>query len=426
MTNRVRVSAETNAGMVRDHNEDAYVTDDALGFYAVADGVGGKAAGEVASRMALDVAQAYLRGQMAELERTRTAPVALARKVGAELVERAIHEACRAVHDAGNRDANLRGMRTTLTCVLKLGPSAVVGHVGDSRVYLVRRAETHRLTDDHTMTAWQVRAGMITEAEAAESPYRHTLTRSLGSHESVQVDTLFVEIADGDVLVLCSDGLSLHVAEGELAAFVAQASGEALAGELVKLANQRGGKDNVTVVTLTLAQDATSATDTPLDSRMKAVAALPLFHSLDYRQLVAVLAIAASRQVPGGTILVSEGTQSSELYVIVGGRVAVERGGRRLCELGAGTHFGDMALVEDAPRSATVVALEPMELLVIGREQMIGLMRVDPILATKMLWTLVQSLSARLRVTSAEALELASQDAPRDTLPTPFQWPRTQ
>jgi CRP-like cAMP-binding protein len=84
-----------------------------------------------------------------------------------------------------------------------------------------------------------------------------------------------------------------------------------------------------------------------------------------------------------------------------------------------------MALVEDAPRSATVVALEPMDLLVIGREQMIGLMRVDPVLATKILWTLVQSLSARLRVTSAEALEVA-QDAPRDTLPTPFQWPRAQ
>jgi CRP-like cAMP-binding protein len=138
-----------------------------------------------------------------------------------------------------------------------------------------------------------------------------------------------------------------------------------------------------------------------------------------------VLSIAGSRRVPAGTILVSEGTKSSDLYVIVAGRVAVERGGRRLCELGPGTHFGDMALVEDAPRSATVVALEPMDLLVIGREQMIGLMRVDPVLATKILWTLVQSLSARLRVTSAEVLDVA-QDTPRDTLPTPFQWPPGQ
>jgi CRP-like cAMP-binding protein len=162
-----------------------------------------------------------------------------------------------------------------------------------------------------------------------------------------------------------------------------------------------------------------------LESRIKAVAGLSLFNSLDYRQHVAVLSIAASRQAPAGTILVSEGTKSSELYVIVSGRVAVERRGRRLCELGAGTHFGDMALVEDAPRSATVVALEPVDLLVIGREEMVGLMRMNPVLATKVLWTLVQSLSARLRVASAEALDVA-QEMPRDTLPTPFQWPLGQ
>jgi serine/threonine protein phosphatase PrpC/CRP-like cAMP-binding protein len=423
MAIQVRASAGTHAGMVREHNEDTYALDDALGFYAVADGVGGKAAGEVASRMAIDVAGGYLRGHAAELERARTAPASEARTKGAELVERAIQEACRAVHDAGNRDSNLRGMRTTLTCVVKLGASsAVVGHVGDSRLYLIRRAEAHRLTDDHTLTAYQVRAGLITEAQALESAFRGTLTRALGSHESVQVDTLFVEIADGDVLLLCSDGLPLHVADGELAARVAATDPASIAGELLKLVNQRGGKDNVTVVTLMCAQDEKSATDGLLDSRIRAVAGLSLFHSLDYRQHVAVLSIAASRRVAAGTILVGEGTKSSELYVIVGGRVAVERGGRRLSELGPGTHFGDMALVEDAPRSATVVALEPMDLLVIGREQMIGLMRQDPVLATKVLWTLVQSLSARLRVTSAEALELA-QDLPRDTLPTPFHWP---
>ena len=221
MAIQVRASAGTHAGMVRERNEDAYALEDVLGFYAVADGVGGNAGGEVASRMAIDVVRGYLRGHATELERARTAPAAQARMKGAELVERAIQEACRAVHDAGNRDSNTRGMRTTLTCVLKLGASAVVGHVGDSRLYLIRRAETHRLTDDHTLTAWQVRAGLLTETEALESPFRNTLTRSLGSHESVQVDTLFVEIADGDVLLLCSDGLPLHVADGELAARVA-------------------------------------------------------------------------------------------------------------------------------------------------------------------------------------------------------------
>jgi CRP-like cAMP-binding protein len=309
--------------------------------------------------------------------------------------------------------------------VLKLGASAIVGHVGDSRLYLIRQGQAHRLSDDHTLTAWQVRAGMISETDALQSPYRNTLTRALGSHESVQVDTLYVELGDGDVLLLCSDGLSTYVADSELAALVATRDDDAIVGELVKLANQRGGKDNVTVVTLACAQDEKSKAGSLSDSRMRAVTGLSLFSTLDYRQHVAVLSIATSRQAPAGTVLVSEGTKSSELYVIVSGRVAVERAGRRLSELGAGTHFGDMALIEDAPRSATVVALEPVDLLVIGREQMVGLMRMDPVLATKVLWTLVQSLSARLRVTSAEALDVAH-DVPRDTLPTPFQLPRGQ
>jgi PPM family protein phosphatase len=409
--------------MVRERNEDGHALDEALGFYAVADGVGGHSDGAVAARMAIDVAGSYLREHAADVQRVLAAPPAQARMTGAELVERAIQEACRAVHDAGKRDSSKRGMRTTLTCVLRMGPSAVVGHVGDCRLYLIRHGKAHRLTDDHTLTAWQLRTGMITEAEALESPYRNTLTRALGSHESVRVDTLFVEVAGGDVLLLCSDGLPMHVTDDELAARVAATDSASIAGQLVALANQRGGKDNVTVVALACAQDDKPTADTPLEARIKAVAGLSLFHSLDYRQHVAVLSIAASRRVPAGTILVSEGTKSSDLYVIVSGRVAVERGGRRLSELGPGTHFGEMALVEDAPRSATVVALEPMDLLVIGREAMMGLMRKDPVLATKILWTLVQSLSARLRVTSADALDV-TQDSPRDTLPTPFQWPR--
>ncbi|MGO8995192.1 MAG: cyclic nucleotide-binding domain-containing protein [Polyangiaceae bacterium] len=418
MTIKIRAAAQTHAGMVRKQNEDAYLADDDLGLYAVADGVGGHADGAIAARMAIDTARAYLIQHAGELDRARNAPPALARTEGAALVERAIQEACRAIQQVGARDADKRGMRTTLTCMLRLQSSAIVGHVGDSRLYLIRRGDIHRLTDDHTLAAWQVRAGMISPAEAAESPYRGTLTRALGSHESVQVDTLFVEIADGDVLLLCSDGLHRHVTDEELRTRV-QASNIATApSELISLANSRGGRDNITAVALACMRGESAADDTSIDARIRAVAGLPLFQHLDYREHVAVLSVATTRRVPAGTVLAEEGAAASDLYVIVSGRVSVARRGRPLTELGAGAHFGEMALVNDAPRSATVVALDQMDLLVIGRTEMMGLMRVDPVLAVKILWTLVQSLSSRLRVTNAE-LDVA--EAPPDTVHAPFQ-----
>ena len=419
MSIKIRATAQTHAGMVRKQNEDAFLVDDALGLYAVADGVGGHADGAVAAQMAIDVLRTYLTQHTAELERVRAAPPALARTEGAALVQSAIQEACRAIHHAGSREANKRGMRTTLTCLLKLRSSAVVGHVGDSRLYLIRRGDVHRLTDDHTLAAWQLRAGMITPAEAAESPFRSTLTRALGSHESVQVDTLFLEVTNGDLLLLCSDGLTRYVTDEELRARL-QASNVATApAELVALANSRGGKDNVTVVTLACAQGENAPSDTSIDARIAAVAGLPLFQHLDYREHVAVLSVATSRRVPAGTVLAEEGATASDLYVIVSGHVSVHRQGRPLTELGPGAHFGEMALVNDAPRSATVVALDEMDLLVISRAEMMGLMRKDPVLAVKILWTLVQSLSSRLRVTSAENLELM--ERPPDTVHAPFQ-----
>jgi serine/threonine protein phosphatase PrpC len=418
MTIKIRAAALTHAGMVRKENDDAFLVDDDLGFYAVADGVGGYTNGAVAAHMALEATRAYFTQHLSDLERVRTAPPALARTEGRAFLERAVQEACRAIHVAGRGEAAKRGMRTTLTCMLRLRSSAIVAHVGDTRLYLIRRGEVHRLTDDHTLAAWQLRAGMITPAQAATSSYRNTLTRALGSHESVQVDTLFLEIADGDVLLLCSDGLHHVVSDEELGLRLRAPEVATAPSALIALANSRKSKDNITVVAMACTREAGASDDMTIDSRIAAVAGLPLFQHLDYREHVAVLSVATTRRVPAGTVLAEEGAIANDLYLIVSGRVSVKRKGRPLTELGAGAHFGEMALVNDAPRSATVVALEEMHLLVIGRTEMMGLMRVDPVLAVKILWTLVQSLSSRLRATNAE-MDLP--EPPPDTVHAPFQ-----
>jgi serine/threonine protein phosphatase PrpC len=419
MTIKVRATAHTHVGMVHKQNDDAYLVDDELGFYAIADGVGGNPDGAVAARMAVDVTRAFLAQRLAQIEKLRGSPPALVRSEGAALLEQAVQEACRAIHQAGSGDAGKRGMRTTLTCMLKMGASAIVGHVGDSRLYLVRRGDAHRLTDDHTLVAWQLRVGMITPVQAADSPYAGTLTRALGSDDSVQVDTLLLDLTDGDVLLFCTDGLSRHVTDEELRARLRPESAATVPFELIALANARGGRDNVTALTLVCNQEG-AADETSLDARIRAVAGLPLFQHLDYREHVAVLSVAASRKVPPGTVLAVEGSRASDLYVIVAGTVSVRRGDRELTQLGPGAHFGEMALVNDAPRSATVVALEPMDLLVVARADMMGLMRVDPVLAVKILWTLVQALSTRLRDATTAELFGIDEPPPRDTIHSPF------
>jgi serine/threonine protein phosphatase PrpC len=419
MTIKIRGAGHTHVGLVHKQNDDAYLLDDEIGFYAVADGVGGNPDGALAARMAVDITRGYLAQRTAELDRLRASPPALVRSEGAALLAQAIQEACKAIHQAGSGETGKRGMRTTLTCMLKVRSSAVVGHVGDSRLYLVRRGDVHRLTDDHTLVAWQLRSGMITPEEAADSPFAGTLTRALGSDVQVQVDTLYLDLADADVLLLCTDGLTRHIPDDELRTRMQSTSVLTLPFELVSLANARGGRDNITVAALACSREAGVADETSIEARIRAVAGLPLFQHLDYREHVAVLSVAGTKKVPAGTKLALEGEKSSDLYLIISGRVTVQHGGRELTVLGPGAHFGEMALVNDAPRSATVIALEDMDLLVIGRADMMGLMRVDPVLAVKILWTLVQALSSRLR--DATMADLYVEEPPaRDTIHSPF------
>ncbi|MCW2956336.1 MAG: Stp1/IreP family PP2C-type Ser/Thr phosphatase [Thermoleophilia bacterium] len=232
-------SARTDVGQRRDHNEDALVLE--LPLLAVADGVGGSARGEVASQRALDTLVEH------------TAAVAHARSsqeaVGA--MERAVLAANTAVHEAQLTDESLRGMATTLTAaVVRDGGEIIVGHVGDSRLYVVSAAGARMATDDHSVVAELVRAGRLDLAEAAHHPQRNVITRALGPEPDITVDAFVLHVGPGDWLLLCSDGLTEHVFEEELARALLESprDPDAATQRLVELANARGGSDNITVV----------------------------------------------------------------------------------------------------------------------------------------------------------------------------------
>jgi PPM family protein phosphatase len=227
---RVVVGVATDIGRVRERNEDSYLVEPPL--YAVADGMGGARGGAVASSLALDKLEELFRGGMGPL---------------GEL----IRSANRAVFERSISDRKVSGMGTTLTAATVDDLGAHLGHVGDSRAYLLRAGSLRQLTDDHTLVNRMVKAGEITAQEAGTHPHRNVLTRSVGTEPEVEVDEEDVPLIDGDRLLLCSDGLTGMVTEPQIQAILEAAPDpQDAADRLVKAANRAGGIDNITVVIL--------------------------------------------------------------------------------------------------------------------------------------------------------------------------------
>lgn len=238
------VAARTDVGRVRDGNEDAYLVDPETDLLAVADGMGGHQAGEVASATAVEALQAGVRE---------------GRSVGD-----AVGEANAAVYARASADSELRGMGTTLTAAVLDDDTLLIGHVGDSRAYLLRDGELRQLTDDHSVVAELVAAGELTEAEAEVDPRRAMITRALGIDPTVTVDVLRVRVAFGDRILLCSDGLTTMVNDDAIAAVLRdEPDCDRAAAALVDAANAAGGADNITVIVADVVpDDGRSATTT--------------------------------------------------------------------------------------------------------------------------------------------------------------------
>ena len=229
---------ETNTGKKRRRNEDAFVCEAPL--FAVADGMGGAQAGEVASA----IATAVLAGALKEGDQVTPLAAEL-------LVRRLIQEANRLVHERATHDAGAAGMGTTMTLAVVAGNDVVaIGHVGDSRAYLLRDGRLEQLTDDHSLVAELVRRGELSPAEAEVHPQRSVITRALGTDADVDVDTFIAEGKPGDVFLLCSDGLSTMVDHETVTAVINRNRSDLTAATraLIDAANSVGGDDNITAV----------------------------------------------------------------------------------------------------------------------------------------------------------------------------------
>lgn len=393
---RIIAAGATDAGLERSNNEDTFLIDEEIGLYVVCDGMGGHAAGEVASRLAAERARTYLRVFIDDLMRFKDSPSA--RKQITRLVEKAIQEASRTVYDTARSDTGKHGMGTTMSLVLVRGHVAIIGHVGDTRVYLLRGDDFHQLTQDHTYLAEFIRGGLSLE-KARQSKIGHRLTQAIGLQPTVKVDTLVVELIDGDRLLMCSDGLVGHIdTPFEIGPMLYNGRSPQA---FIDFANKNDGSDNVTALTIHITHEPhirkeEASRDTQILRKIGALGHVWLFEQLSLREIALVMGRMSEHTFEAGSDIIQEGDDGDSLFILLDGEACVFRGGEEVNRMEGGEHFGEMALVTERTRSATVTAITDCRVFKMEKSNFSALIQEHPRLGNRMLLTIAEVLVQRL------------------------------
>jgi serine/threonine protein phosphatase PrpC len=426
LSDSIRFYAATDVGKVRDHNEDNFLVDKKLGLFIVADGMGGHAAGEVASAIAVRTVHDEIKREkelLDDYESGATGASKVTTKDIVALVEHAVQRACSKIHEESSNDTNKRGMGTTLSAIVIVGHQGFIAHVGDSRIYLARNGHIQQVTEDHTVFNELIKRGKLSREQIEKVQQKNAITRAVGVYERVEVDTLVVELIAGDTLVLASDGLHGYLETPDELAGPLGLEGDASVKSLVELANARGGKDNITALVVKVGEE--GAVDAERAKRLAlkrdTLAHMPLFSRLTERELLRVMQSVEVREYKDGDLVIREGDKGDELFIVLEGKVRVSRGEQTLLDLGPGEHVGEMALIRSVPRSASVHAVGNAELIAIRRADFFEILRKEHEVAVKMLWQFLGVFADRLDQTSSELRnakrELAAEDMTDEIFP---------
>ncbi len=398
----VTFAAKTDVGRVREQNEDNFLIDRKMRLFVVCDGMGGHAAGAVASATAVNVVRELLVEHKPLIKSLDKKGDPDKRRELLALLDSAIRQACGRIYQRAQRNPSERGMGTTLSMLLLVGDRAYIGHVGDSRVYLQRDGAIHQLTDDHSLLADMVKHGRIRSANEVDPRFRNAVTRAVGVHETVEVDVLDLQVLPQDRFLLCTDGLTGYADSALLERMLSEhPSEEEACDALIQHANRMGGVDNITAVVATV-QSCPRADPEKVRLILRALRGLTLFRYLSYSELLKIVNIAEERRVRQDEMIFTRGDSGPNAYVILEGQIQVQTSNVVIAVLDPGRHFGEMGLVDEQPRMADALATEDSWLLVIPRSSFYDMMRKNPQLAVKLLWSFIKAMTARLRLTTNE------------------------
>lgn len=249
-------AGRTHVGMKRTHNEDSLRLFREENLFIVADGMGGHASGEVASQMSVETLAEFFRATAEDDEITWPYKMDKGRRYEENRVVTGIKLSNRRIHEAAARDAKLKGMGTTIVVTFFVDGVCYIGHVGDSRVYRLRKGQLSQLTEDHSLLNDYIKMRQLTPEEIEAFPHKNVIVRALGMKDSVQVDIMHESAEAGDVYLLCSDGLSGMISDEQIADILRDGNDlDAQCEKLIDGANQAGGTDNITVILVRIDPD---------------------------------------------------------------------------------------------------------------------------------------------------------------------------
>ncbi len=380
----------SDIGRTRTQNEDSFLVSPSLELYVVSDGLGGHASGEVASQLAVKTVEEYVTERKSLIERSRETPGGHFKLI--EVVERAVQEACRRIYELASTDKEHAGMATTLTLLLVVDDKAIMAHVGDSRLYIIRNGKVHLISNDHTLINELAQKGStIDPSRAAASPMAHVLTRSVGNQQSVSVDTLLFDLVPGDVCLLCTDGLTQYLTDpGEILEILAPDDLERTGTRLVKLANDRGGKDNITLILVALCRDESEGQAElqraqEIQLKLATLGNSGLLKGLSFNLLTRILNNSIIRHCEASERVIGRGDVADGLFVVLDGRLNVRKGNELVSELRRADTFGELALIRSWRARVTIEAEEPSTILFFPRDHFTKMAQRLPRLGCKLL-----------------------------------------
>jgi PPM family protein phosphatase len=317
---KIKGKGLTDQGVIRQNNEDFFFVDNDLGLYIVCDGVGGSRSGEVASKLAAETCTELIKRNKHIIDEYFC--VGNSDSLVLTLIQTAILEACKIVHNEGLKKAECKGMSTTMTALLTLNSRAVLGHVGDSRLYLVRNNEVHQVTEDHTLGSEMRERYAMSQTAITANKFDSVLSRSIGHHESVEVDTLIFDMLPGDQMVLCSDGFHNYLRDAvELIPMIKHDRVETSLKTMIEFAIHRGGRDNITTILIETSLEETiyqnfDEDKTEILNNLSLLTNIYLFKNLNFIRLNRILAKCEIYEVPSGEIICEAGVNPEGVLII--------------------------------------------------------------------------------------------------------------
>jgi serine/threonine protein phosphatase PrpC len=390
-------AAETSVGKVRDHNEDAHFIDPDLGIFLVCDGMGGHAAGEVASQLAVSVIRHRWSGPAIQdcANRWLSKGTLETRKELMSAIRDGVTQAHSAILAEAERDKTKGGMGTTLVGAILIGGDIMFAHAGDSRAYLVRDGIAMQLTEDHTLLARLLAAGVDVDTQGEGSRFKSMLTNALGIGTECKVSTFVVPVADGDRFLLCSDGITEYLAEAEIGEVLTKMPSPARSAQrLVELALQRGGGDNATALVVRVLEAGETARSADLLKREEeSIRKCPLWSKVNPQQRLRALRIALPRDHADGEKVPAQTLGDRVAWVIVDG--IVEENGQ---DRGPGSLLYPEALLADRPlpdKDGLAIAQGEVRALALRSDDFRELCEDDPELAEILLESLAAEIGLR-------------------------------